>query len=299
MKDEQTYQDQLDYLYGVKKKVFTKEAIARMNFGTKMEDHAMFEFIRWTVMQRRDMYVFECGFRRNKTYDELGVPLGASPDGLISEYFYGLVIDETESKANCIYLDEEGEICRKTIPKDHVYSQSLLAAKEYDTLKNYGIAKEELKRKLLEKANISNDDLKPIMICENSILEIKCPQKIYGNIPLYYLAQLHLEAHTYNLRKVYFTCWNAKEDKQRLRVWRLKFNDGFFSDFLDLAECFHVKRGDTETLGAFHWTTLPIWKKFKLQYGKISQWSDFIKPYHTRGKFALERSYDKEQTIIV
>ena len=117
MKDEQTYQDQLDYLYGVKKKVITKEAIARMNFGTKMEDHAMFEFIRWTVMQRRDMYVFECGFRRNKTYDELGVPLGASPDGLISEYFYGLVIDETESEAIAFTSMKKAKFAEKQFQK--------------------------------------------------------------------------------------------------------------------------------------------------------------------------------------
>ena len=130
--------------------------------------------------------------------------------------------------------------------------------------------------------------------CPLSILEIKCPaSKVYGNIPLYYLAQLHLEAHTYNLRKVYFTCWNAKDDVQRLRVWKLNFHDGFFSSFLDLAECFHMKRGDTDQIGANHWTTLPMWKKFKLRYGKISSWRDFITPYHTRGKYALERAYKK------
>ena len=61
-----------------------------MNHGTKNEDHAMFEFIRWSVTQKRDMYVYECGFRRNKTYDELGVPLGASPDGITKD---GIMIE--------------------------------------------------------------------------------------------------------------------------------------------------------------------------------------------------------------
>ena len=282
------------------KKVFTKEVLARMNYGTKFEDHAMYEFIRWTVTQKRDMYVFECGFRRNKTYDKVGVPLGASPDGLISEYFYGIILNETEKDAICIYLNEDEEACIKTLKKDEVYDQSLLAAKEYNTVEKCGWDKEMLCQTLESRAfsvhNIEKTTVgyTGIMICDNSILEIKCPaSKVYGNIPLYYLAQLHLEAHTYDLRKVYFTCWNAKDDVQRLRVWKLKFNDGFFSSFLDLAECFHMKRGDTEQIGANHWTTLPMWKKFKLQYGKISSWRDFITPYHTRGKYALERAYKK------
>tara|TARA_B100000902_G_scaffold282635_1_gene268648 strand:+ start:1582 stop:2781 length:1200 start_codon:yes stop_codon:yes gene_type:complete len=300
MKSPETYQDQLDYLYGVKKKVFPPEAIKRMNYGTKNEDHAMFEFIRWTITQKRDMYVYECGFRRNKTYDNLGVPLGASPDGLISEYFYGIILSVGDDKTVCAYIDDEDECRLKTFLKDDPsFDLAVASANDYNTIEKCGWDKELLCQTLEKRAfNIhgvskETNGYTGIMICENSILEIKCPTKLYGNIPIYYLAQLHLEAHTYNLRKVYFTCWHQKDGMQRLRVWKLKFHDGFFSSFLDLAECFHLKNDRTNQIGANAYVTLPMWKKFKLEYGRIGQWQDFIKPYHTRGKFALERSYKK------
>ena len=302
LRDEASYQDQLDYLYGIKKKVFTKEAIKRMNYGTKNEDHAMFEFIRWSVTQKRDMYVYECGFRRNKTYDELGIPLGASPDGLISEYFFGIVLSEDDKNATCAYLNDEDKVQLKIFDKTtESYKESLICAKSYNTVEKLGWDKELLCQTLEARAFQEHTKKKEvenyigIMVCENSILEIKCPAKgVYGNIPVYYLAQLHLEAHTYNLRKVYFTCWNAKDDVQKLRVWKLNFHDGFFSSFLDLAECFHLKNDRTNQIGANAYVTLPMWIKFKAEFGKIGAWQKFIKPYHTRGKCALERSYKEK-----
>ena len=43
---------------------------------------------------------------------------------------------------------------------------------------------------------------------KHSILEIKCPQKMYSNIPAYYLMQIHMECHAYGLRDAYFVVWN-------------------------------------------------------------------------------------------
>ena len=75
----------------------------------------------------------------------------------------------------------------------------------------------------------------------HSILEIKCPQKMYSSIPAYYMVQLHMEMSAYNLKETFFVCWSQKDGIERTRVWKLNYNAGFFDTFVnDLVELFRA-----------------------------------------------------------
>ena len=105
----ESYKEELAYLHLGKKKVFSKEAIARMNYGTKYEDLAASRFLEFFTTEFKNEHVS----LRNRISRNLEIPhLGASPDGLVASYFKGVIIatrDRGETEYLVAYTDEEGE----------------------------------------------------------------------------------------------------------------------------------------------------------------------------------------------
>ena len=291
IKNPEAYQNHLDYVHNGKKQTFDKEAIARMTYGVKFENHALVTFLEWGVSKLcSDMYVYETGFQRNTKYDFLG----ASPDGLVTEFFAGIIIGSRSSSKHknekdhlLLYLDTDGSCNTLIIEGDTCFQTAINATFSDKDKSNL----EQLSTKEVpngwHKGRHYGSHAKG---AKHSILEIKCPQKMYSNIPAYYLMQLHMECHAYGLKDAYFVVWNHLKDKERLRVWKFKYNEGFWHSFINLVENFRVLRADG-TRGA-PWANFEqiLWH-FKKNYGRVSTWKPFVKPYHGRGEFALNRPY--------
>lgn len=287
------YKDHLDYVHNGKKQHFDKDALARMRYGVKFEDHALMTFLEWGVSKlKSNMYVYETGFQRNTKYDFLG----ASPDGLVTEIFAGIIIgvrdsvkfDNQKDYLLC-YIDTdglkdtliiEGDACLKTgmassFDAKDTKTLNELEAMQIDTPQGWSTA-----RCIGTRAKGA----------KHSILEIKCPQKMYSNIPAYYLMQLHMECHAYGLRDAYFVVWNRLKENERLRVWKLRFNDGFWQSFLTIVNAFRSLRQDGSR-GAPWVNFEPLFWHFKKTYGKVGTWKPFVKPFHEPREYALNRPY--------
>ena len=286
------YKNHLGYVHEGKKQKFDKEAIARMNYGTKFENHALITFLEWGVSKLcSDMYIYETGFQRNTKFNYLG----ASPDGLVTEFFAGIILGSRSSlkykneKDHLMqYIDTDGE-SRTLIIEGNACLRAALAA-TLDQKEEKQVGKIDIMetpsgwtqcRYYASKAKAA----------KHSILEIKCPQKMYSNIPAYYLMQLHMECHAYGLQDAYFVVWNHLNQKERLRVWKFKFNAGFWTSFLTLVDTFRSRRSDG-TRGAPWANFEQVMWHFKKNYGRVSTWHPFVKAYHGRGEFAVNRPYE-------
>ena len=295
IKTKEGYQNHLDYVHNGKKQTFDKAALARMQYGVKFEDHALITFLEWGVSKLcSDMYVYETGFQRNTKYKHLG----ASPDGLVTEIFAGIIIGERASKK----FENEKDYLLSYIDTDTTTATLVI---EGNTCFNTAITSDFNKKELfnincIEKQNITDVPTgwtkgrhfgSRAKGAKHSILEIKCPQKMYSNIPAYYLMQIHMECHAYGIRDAYFVVWNRLKEKERLRVWKLKFNDGFWQSFVNLVDNFRVLR-QNGSRGAPWSNFAPLFYEFKRTYGKTGVWKPFVTPYHERGEFALNRPYE-------
>ena len=289
MKDKESYEDQLAYIHYGKKQVFDKETLKRMQWGVQYEDHAAIRFLEWTLKNGIDACVFETGFQRNKTYEHLG----ASPDGLVSITYTGTIIghrerQDGEEEVLMAYFDLCNE--RKTL----VVSGLALIEKglQHNPLK--GVYKPCTADGIdLSGWGVQSDLIgQRISSVAHSILEIKCPQaKMYPTIPSYYLVQLHMEMSAYNLKEAFFVCWHHKDGKERTRIWKLKYNSGFFDTFVnDIVELFRAPRGE----GKFgtEWETFrEHWFQFKRSFSSVKTWEPYLTKFFETRKYSLEKDF--------
>ncbi len=291
----ESYKEELAYLHLGKKKVFSKEAIARMKKGVKYEDLAASRFLEFfTTEFKTNMYIYETGFQRNSE-----IPyLGASPDGLVASYFKGVIFASRDCREETEYLvaytDEEGESDTYVIRGFERYDCALKNATKFKDQSDWDHMKAceyELPRFGGWKKTKA---LEAVYGARFSVLEIKCPSKgVPSFIPYYYMCQLHCEMASFNMTEAFFLCWHYDEKKgtERLRVWKLKFNNQFWQDFLKIVEIFRMKNSDSSR-GA-PWSVFGhTWFKFKIMYSKRDIWTPYVKPYYAPRKYCIERPYD-------
>ena len=289
MKDKESYEDQLAYIHYGKKQVFDKETLKRMQWGVQYEDHAAIRFLEWTLKNGIDACVFETGFQRNKTYEHLG----ASPDGLVSITYTGTIIghrerQDGEEEVLMAYFDLCNE--RKTL----VVSGLAMIEKGLQHSPLKGVYRPCTSDGIdLSGWGVQSDLVgQRISSVAHSILEIKCPQaKMYPTIPSYYLVQLHMEMSAYNLKEAFFVCWHHKDGKERTRIWKLKYNSGFFDTFVnDIVELFRAPRGE----GKFgtEWETFrEHWFQFKRSFSSVKTWEPYLTKFFDTRKYSLEKDF--------
>ena len=293
MKDEASYEDQLAYIHYGKKQVFDKETLARMQWGVQYEDLAAMRFLEWGLRNGIDACVFETGFQRNKTYEFIG----ASPDGLVSITYTGTIVGHRERKDG----DEEVlmayyDLCneKKTI----VVSGLAMIEKGLKHRPMSGTYKPcEADGIDLRGWSRTSELLgKRISSVAHSILEIKCPQaKMYPTIPSYYLVQLHMEMSAYNLKEAFFVCWHQKDGIERTRVWKLKYNAGFFDTFVnDIVELFRASRGNGK-YGTTWETFREHWFQFKRSYSSVKTWQPYMTKFFDTRKYSLQKAFKAEK----
>lgn len=291
------YKDNLAYIFHGKKKVFPPEAIARMEHGNLYEETALHRFLEWSVQNGRDMYVHETGFRRNTTYKYLG----ASPDGLVSEIMYGLVVgvgkDDPAASILVRYFDDDGEIQEVEVCGKEKVSVCLAkgqtdnAKKKMNTLDEQELFKSRNFQPISEKYN-KTQDLMYAGVVIHGVLEIKCPQKMYSSVPEYYIPQMHMEMHTHNVRHAYFVVWQCNKNVERTRVWKVRFNDGYWEDFINVVQQFRSPRGDNEFGTAWN-TFYRTFTTFKTDFkGNNKFMKSFITPYFEKRKFSYTKPWE-------
>lgn len=263
-----------------------------MSYGTQFEDTACYRFIEWAIRNGLDAYVYETGFIRNKTYPFLG----ASPDGLVGICYTGTVFgyrvgtDDTPELL-MVYADLCGEH-KTTVVRGNAAIDAALAHVPNDpsTVKTFSSVPSSTDMSSWDTG--SKYQGQRISSIVHSILEIKCPEsKLYSSIPAYYIAQLHLEMSSFNLQEAFFVCWHQKDGKERTRVWKLKFNAGFFETFVtDIVELFRSNRGGNKR-GAEWPTFREQWFQFKRTFSSVKVWEPYMKKFFDNRKFSLEKAY--------
>ena len=290
-KDRDGYEDHLGYIHYGKKQHFDAATLKRMRYGTQFEDLAAHRFLEWSLRNGLDAYVYETGFQRNKTYEYLG----ASPDGLVGINYTGTVLGWRQTGEQqellVVYEDFFGE-CKCTVVSGKETIDLALAHKPRSG--SYKVFKKAPKGTDLSSWDTSTQfqGLRCSAIV-HSILEIKCPEaKMYSTIPAYYLIQLHMEMHSYNQTEAFFVCWHQKGGKERTRVWRLKYNAGFFDSFAnDLVELFRAKRGNGK-LGVPWPTFREQFFQFKRTFSSVKVWEPYVDKLFETRKYSLEKPYE-------
>jgi len=291
IRSNDTYREHLSYVHLGVKKQFTPEAIKRMNYGTKYEDHAQECFIEYlTKGIDSNAYVFETGFQRNTEINYLG----SSPDGLVTEFFPGVVIDEkpsyqheNEKDYTILYYNEFGEMDTFVIRGDEKFNLSKEKAME---LNDFMKAKCD---RLIEigKEKYPDAPLVKVYAGRYSVIEIKCPaSKLYSQIPYYYYCQLHSEMAAFNINEAYFICWHQKNGNEKLRVWKLKFHEVFWKEFIDVVDLFRMK--NTDNSRGVPWSVFArYWFNFKMKYSKKGPWENHVTPYFATRKYCIDRPF--------
>lgn len=293
MNDKASYEEQLSYIFYGKKQVFSKEALARMRWGVQFEDTAALRFLEWSLRNGIDACIFETGFQRNRTYEHLG----ASPDGLVSITYTGTVIGhreraDGEEEVLMAYFDLVND--RKTLVVSGLQKieKGLLhqpMTGEYKPCTAEGID-------LTGWSTASDLIGQRISSVAHSILEIKCPQKMYSSIPNYYLVQLHMEMSAYNLKETFFVCWSQKDGIERTRVWKLNYNAGFFDTFVnDIVELFRAPRGN-DRYGTEWETFRQHWFDFKRTFSSVKTWEPYLTKFFDTRKYSLEKPFKEKKT---
>lgn len=296
IKNKETYVEEMAYLHGLKKKVFSKEALARMNYGTKFESHAEKCFIDYyTSKLNVNMYLYETGFKRNTTIPHVG----ASPDGLIASYFPGFVLAHKDSVTKngeqdylVAFMNEFKEIDTYVIHGE----ERLRCAKEnmeklkaqWDTLLYWKDCKIELKKSWTKVT-----EFLPVYGARMSVLELKCPaSKLPSQVPYYYMCQLHSEMASFNLKETVFVCWIHDKNKgtEKLRCWKVKFHKQFWEDFLQIVDLVRMKNSDGSR-GAPWCQFGNHWFKFKAKYSRKAAWIQHVIPYFLSRDYCLNRPF--------
>ena len=293
--NRESYEEHLAYIHEGKKQVFSKEALARMSYGTQFEDTACYRFIEWSLRNGLDAYVYETGFVRNKTYPFLG----ASPDGLVGICYTGTVCGYRVGKDDTpellmVYNDLVGE-CKTIVVRGKDAIEAALAHEPKGKESEAKTAPSSVDMQSWDTS--SSYQGKRISRIVHSILEIKCPEaKIYSSIPAYYLAQLHLEMASFNVTEAFFVCWHQKGGTERTRVWKLKFNAGFFETFVnDIVELFRANRGNNKR--GTEWVTFrEQWFQFKRTFSSVKVWEPYMKKFFEARKYSLEKPYVKKES---
>ena len=287
MKSEDEYLLQQQYIFHGKKQTFTKEAMSRMMWGVKYEDTACERFIEWSLKKGFDSYVNETGFVR---FSSPGMQhLGASPDGLTSITYTGLVVGSKEGEFLMCYVD----LCNEFKTCIVQGAEKIAAGKEHKPLNDLWRARLK-KFSLPETPDGWSDEGRGTTLSTvvHSILEIKCPQKMYSSIPNYYLCQLHMEMAAYSLREVYFVAWNVKKGTERLRVWKLNFNDGFYTQFMDVVDEFRQRRGANK-FGAPWCCFRNTFMNFKMQFSSVKVWEPYLTKLFEPRKNSMEKEFKR------
>lgn len=292
--NRESYDEHLAYIHYGKKQHFDAAALKRMSYGTQFEDTACYRFIEWSLRNGLDAYVYETGFVRNKTYPFLG----ASPDGLVGICYTGTVCgyrlgtDDTPELL-MVYDDLVGE-CRTAVVRGKAAIEAALAHEPKTKESESKVPPSSTNMDLWD--TLSSYQGKRISRIVHSVLEIKCPEaKIYSTIPSYYLAQLHLEMASFNVTEAFFVCWHQKNGKERTRVWKIKFNAGFFETFVnDIVELFRSDRGNNKR--GTEWPTFrEQWFQFKRTFSSVKVWEPYVKKFFEARKYSLEKPYVEQK----
>lgn len=290
----ETYKEYLGYLHLGIKQHFSADAIKRMTYGTKYEDYAQSCFLEYfTSNLKSNMYIYETGFQRNSE-----VPyLGASPDGLVASYFKGVVIASRESQGEpeylVAYVDELKNRDTFVIRGKTRYDCAIANAKKFSD-QSYWDNMKQFDFEIPAYGDWNRlEEFECVYGARFSVLEIKCPAKGVPNfIPYYYFCQLHCEMASFNMTEAFFMCWHHDSNKgnERLRVWKLKFNNEFWQDFLKVVEIFRMKNKDNSR-GA-PWSVFGHqWFKFKIKYSTKEAWQDYVTAYYAPRKYCFDRPY--------
>lgn len=100
----------------------------------------------------------------------------------------------------------------------------------------------------------------------------------------------------YNLKETLFVCWSQKDGKERTRIWKLKYNAGFFDTFVnDLVELFRAPRGK-ERYGTEWETFREQWYLFKRTFSSVKTWEPFVTKFFDTRKYSLEKEFKEKKT---
>ena len=100
----------------------------------------------------------------------------------------------------------------------------------------------------------------------------------------------------YNLKETLFVCWSQKDGKERTRIWKLKYNAGFFDTFVnDLVELFRAPRGK-ERYGT-EWETFSraMGTSSKRTFSSVKTWEPFVTKFFDTRKYSLEKEFKEKE----
>ena len=292
LKTEATYTEELAYVHLGKKKVFDEATLKRMRWGVQFEDDAALRFIEFGLKKQLDVFIYETGFVRNSN-PALSY-LGASPDGIVGITVTGTVLAERRTNQGTLellmtYYDICGDVQSAVVSG----KEKIEAGFKHIARGSYRACSTPFDDNVWQK---SEHEGKRISKMIHAALEIKCPQKMYSNVPLYYFAQLHCEMHCFNLKHAFFVTWHVKNGIERTRVWRVKYNAAFFEMFSnDICELFRMKRADN--VRGTQWPTFKqAWIDFKRSFGTVKAWKPYVTPLFEPRKFSLEKKYVEKKS---
>ena len=287
LKDEASYNEHLAYVHLGKKQIFDKAALERMSYGAKWEDVAALRLIEFGLQQKLDVWIYEAGFVRHK-HPKLSY-LGASPDGVVGILYTGTVIAERRTRHGHLeLLMAYYDLCNEVQCAVVSGQEKIKAGFDHIPTGLYKACTASYDEKIWQK---SEHEGKRISTMVHAALEIKCPQKMYSNVPLYYFCQLHMEMACYNLKEAIFVTWHVKGSVERTRIWKIKFNAAFFETFTnDVCELFRSVNADGSR-GAPWPTFKQTWLDFKRTFGSVKVWKPFVTPLFDNRKFSLEKEF--------
>ena len=274
-------------LWGLKKKKpFSAEAKVSIRRGQSLEPVACARFWEFARERKMNIRIEESSFERSDTYPRLG----ATPDGVVHEVFHGWILAKKGSQCLFRHCDgffvlteeETAKAINASTEKNEVPTQFI--SESYDMLKQ-GWS--------LEHASFK----KNATYFNRSVLEIKCPKKMPSQVLLYYMPQLHLEMFVTGTRQAYFVAYTNNEQKENLRVWKIRFNECFFSRLMECIECMQCvqKNGLKATPFAVFFPLFDDLKRTYMQSHKNRH--DFITAFFKPRKMSYSTEYNKYGVI--
>ena len=104
-----------------------------------------------------------------------------------------------------------------------------------------------------------------------------------------------MEMAAYSLREVFFVVWNVKKGTERLRVWKLNFNDGFYTQFMNVVDEFRQRRG-ANTFGAPWVCFRNTFMNFKMQFSSVKVWEPYLTRLFETRKNSMEKPFQGKMT---
>ena len=279
------YDNCLQYLWGTKKKQFSDAAHESMKRGRDFEPVACARFYEWMRSKNKEIMIEESTFERSNIIKTLG----ASPDGVVHEKINGWILAK---KGNfVIFRHKEGTINLTLAQAQKAHAQAQCS----------GMKSGEIPTQYISDAyNMSNGWTMNHSLSKcaaifhiRSVLEIKCPKKMPSQPLLYYLPQIHLECFVTNTKLAYFVTYTTdNEQKERIRVWKIRFNECFWHRLLECINCMQSVQQDG-TKGVPYSVFSPLFADFKRTYlKKANVWSTFIEPLFEKRKMTYEVPYN-------